>query len=62
MIETCEGFGQQLGCKFVTTSTYNRFKGMLILLLGRGYEIYDLTWIATSPEPRLRLRKNLQDL
>lgn len=29
------------------------------MLLGRGYEIYDLTRVATSPEPRLLLRKAL---
>ena len=42
-----------------TVTTYNRFRGMLILLLQEGFEIEGLTWVRGATDLRVLLRKDL---
>jgi predicted N-acetyltransferase YhbS len=48
------------GYRALTTTTYNRFKGILILLLQEGFYIQGVTWVEGATEPRISLRKELK--
>ena len=48
------------GYRALTTTTYNRFKGMLLMLLQEGFYIQGTTWVEGATEPRISLRKELK--
>lgn len=60
MLRKFEEKARESGCRALTTTTYNRFRGMLILLLQEGFYIQGTTWIEGASEPRIWLRKNLK--
>jgi len=59
LIRKCEEYAKFHGYCAVTTTTYNRFKGMLILLLQEEFYIQGTTWVEGATEPRISLRKEL---
>ncbi len=59
LLQACEGACRSAGCRALTTSTYNRYRGMLILLLQEGFCVQGVTWVVGASEPRLLLRKEL---
>ena len=60
LIRKCEEIAKGYGCSVLTTTTYNRFKGILILLILEGFYIQGPIWVQGSSEPRLYLRKELK--
>jgi len=44
----------------VSTATYNRYPGMIVLLINEGFYIQGTTWIKGAIEPRISLRKELE--
>jgi len=60
LVQQSEEKARDYGCRALTTTTYNRFKGMLILLLQEGFYIQGTTWIEGATEPRICLRKDLK--
>jgi len=57
LLQACEGACRSTGYRALTASTYNRYRGMLILLLQEGFYVEGVTWRRTSVELRLLLRK-----
>ena len=60
LIRKCEETAKGYECSGLTTTTYYRFKGILILLLSKGFYIQGTIWVQGSSEPRLYLRKELK--
>ncbi|GAG38804.1 unnamed protein product [marine sediment metagenome] len=60
LVRRYEQIARDAGYRALTTTTYNRFKEMLILLLQEGFDIDDVTRIKDPAEPRLLLRKDLK--
>jgi GNAT superfamily N-acetyltransferase len=50
LLRRCEDGARALGCRALTVTTYNRFRGMLILLLQEGFYIEGVTWVAKATE------------
>ena len=44
----------------VTTTTFHRFRGMLILLLQEGFYIQGTSWVEGAKEPMISLRKDMK--
>jgi GNAT superfamily N-acetyltransferase len=61
LIRRCEEQAVAAGCRAVTTTTYNRYPGMLILLLQEGFYVQGMSCLKGSDQPRLRLRKELAE-
>ena len=59
LIRRYEKEARDRGYLAITTTTYNRYKGMLVLLLQEDFYIQGTTWIKGANEPRLYLRKEL---
>ena len=59
LMRTCEEACRSRGYRVLSVTTYNRFRGMLILLLQEGFYIEGVTWITGASELRLLLRKEL---
>ena len=59
LLRRCEETGRARGYRVVGTTTQNRFKGMLILLLKEGFDIEGVTWIPGATDLRIALRKEL---
>lgn len=59
LLRECQETCRSRGMSILSTATYNRFVGMLILLLQEGFTIQGVTWIEGASEPRLLLRKAL---
>ncbi|MBM4044839.1 MAG: GNAT family N-acetyltransferase [Planctomycetes bacterium] len=59
LVRRLEEHAKLQGCRAVRTTTYNRFKGMLILLLHQGFYIQGTTWVEGATEPSISLRKEL---
>jgi GNAT superfamily N-acetyltransferase len=59
LLQACEGACRSTSYRALTTSTYNRYRGMLILLLQKGFVVQGVTWVSGASEPRLLLRKEL---
>lgn len=60
LIRACEKAARERGYRALTTTTYNRYKGMLFLLLSEGFCIRGTTWVEGAREPRICLRKELK--
>jgi GNAT superfamily N-acetyltransferase len=60
LIQKCKEVAITLKHSALTTTTFNRFRGMLILLLSEGFYIQGTTWIEGSKEPMIYLRKELK--
>jgi ribosomal protein S18 acetylase RimI-like enzyme len=56
----CEWYAEGRSYLAVTTTTYNRYRGMLLLLIQEGYYIQGTTWVEGAREPRISLRKELK--
>lgn len=54
-----EQAAREAGRAALATASYNRFKGMLILLFEEGFEVQRTTVAAGAAEPRLLFRKEL---
>ena len=52
LIRASEELARKRGCALLSTSTYNRFAGMLILLISEGFEIVG----TTKPEGKVDVR------
>jgi len=61
ILRKCEEACRLRGYQVLSTTTYNRFRGMLILLLQEGFYIEGVTWITGASELRLLLRKELSE-
>lgn len=59
LLREVEGLCRAREYRALSTSTYNRFRGMLILLLDEGFQIEGVTFPHQASEPRLLLRKEL---
>jgi len=59
LLRECEAACLSRGYRALTTSTYNRFRGMLVLLLQEGFDIQGVTWTDGARELRVLLRKPL---
>lgn len=60
LLRKCEEACRSGEYQVLGTTTYNRFKGMLILLFQEGFYIEGTTWIPGATELRLLLRKDLR--
>jgi len=59
LLRKCEEACRTRGYRVLSTTSYNRFRGMLILLLQEEFYIEGVTWITGATELRLLLRKEL---
>jgi GNAT superfamily N-acetyltransferase len=59
LLRRCEAEALAGGNRALTVTTYNRFRGMLILLLGEGFDIEGVTWVPGATGLRVLLRKDL---
>ena len=48
------------GYRAATTTTYNRYPGMLLLLIQEGFYIQGMSWVERAKDPRISLRKELK--
>lgn len=61
LLRKCEEACRSRGYRALSTTTYNRFRGMLILLLQEGFYVEGVTWVTGATELRLLLRKELNE-
>ncbi|MEK7476140.1 MAG: GNAT family N-acetyltransferase [Candidatus Coatesbacteria bacterium] len=59
LVKASEDLARKRGCRVLSTSTYNRFAGMLILLLSEGFEIVGTTKPEGKTDVRIELEKRL---
>ena len=62
LLRKCERTCRFRGYRVLSTTTENRFRGMLILSLQEGFYIEGVTWITGASELRLLLRKELSEI
>ena len=60
LLRKCEEVCRSRGYQALSTTTYNRFRGMLILSLQEGFDIEGVTWMTGASELKLLLRKELR--
>jgi len=60
LIQKCEEICRGRKHSVLNVTTYNRFRGMLILLLEEEFYIEGMTWIKGATEARLLLRKEIR--
>ena len=60
LVRRCVCEAASRGYRAVCTTTYNRYPGMLILLIQEGVCIQEPTWSEEAREPRISLRKELK--
>ena len=59
LVKSCEELARKRGCGVVSTSTFNRFAGMLTLLIGEGFQIVGTTKPAGKTDVRIEFEKRL---
>ena len=60
LVRRCIEEAVSRGYRAVCTTTYNRYRGMLLLLIQEGFCIQGTTWVEGAKEPRISLRKELK--